>query len=234
MTNKCTQKPYCNAGSRAKDVLGIVHTDVCGPMRNLSIGGAKYLLTLIDDKTRYVFVYFLNGKDEIFTKFKEYKTMVERQTENNINILRSDNGTEFVNTAFDKYLKEEGIVRQLTVPYTPQQNGVAERFNHTLIEMARCMMVSSAADESLWAEAVNTAAYLRNRAPAKAVKTITPIEAFHGYKPAVGHLHEFGSLAIALDKRQSNKFKPKGKSIRWWVTRMRPKHIGCLIVVIGN
>ncbi|CAD7000953.1 unnamed protein product [Ceratitis capitata] len=121
--------------------------------------------------------------------------MVERQTENNINILRSDYGTEYINTAFDKYLKEEGIVRQLTVPYTPQQNGVAERFNRTLIEMARCMIVSSAADESLWAEAVNFAAYLRNRAPTKAVNNITPFEAFHGYTPAVGHLREFGSLA---------------------------------------
>lgn len=211
MKGKCTQKPFHTSETRADEVLEIIHTDVCGPMNKSSIGGAKYLLTFTDDKSRYVFVYFLKGKDEVLSKFREFHTMIERQTGKKLKVLRSDNGTEFVNNAFDDYLKNNGILRQLTVPYTPQQNGVAERFNRTLIEMARCMLVGSNLGEHLWAEAVNTAAYLRNRAPTRALDGVTPFESFYGNKPNVAHLKIFGSLAIALDKRQKGKFRPKGK-----------------------
>lgn len=120
---KCSVRPFKRSENRANELLGIIHTDVCGPMNTTSSGGAKYMLTFIDDKSRYVFVYFLKNKSEVFEKFKEFKSMVERQIDRKIKILRSDNGTEFVNGAFDNYLKENGIVRQLTVPYTPQQNG---------------------------------------------------------------------------------------------------------------
>ncbi|XP_049318346.1 uncharacterized protein LOC105224069 isoform X1 [Bactrocera dorsalis] len=211
MSNKCSQRPYNKSDSRAEEILGLIHTDVCGPMRHESIGGAKYVLTFTDDKTRFVFVYFLRRKDEVLEKFKDFKQMIECQTEKRIKMLRSDNGTEFVHNAFNKFLKEHGIVRQLTVPYTPQQNGVAERLNRTLIEMARCMVVSSGVNESLWVEAVNTAVYLRNRASTKALNAMTQYEACYGYKPVVGHLRTFGSLAIALDKKQKDKFKPRGK-----------------------
>ncbi len=126
-------------------------------------------------------------------------------------ILRSDNGAEFTNKAFDSYLRKHGIVRQLTVPYTPQQNGVAERFNRTLVEMAKCMLNGANLDETLWAEALYTAAYLRNRSPTKALPNSTPYEEFCGSKPKVSHLKVFGSKAIALNKRQKTKFAPRGK-----------------------
>uniref|UniRef100_W8AUM1 Retrovirus-related Pol polyprotein from transposon TNT 1-94 n=1 Tax=Ceratitis capitata TaxID=7213 RepID=W8AUM1_CERCA len=211
MSSKCSQRPYSSSKNKAADVLGVVHTDVCGPVNIESIGGSRYFLIFVDDRTRYIFVYFIRHKNEAFDKFKEYKAMAERQTGKKLKILRSDNGTEFVNNAFDDFLKENGILRQLTVPYTPQQNGVAERMNRTLIEMARCMMLSAGAEESLWAEAVHTAAYLRNRSPTKALDGVTPYEAWHGHKPTVAHLREFGSFAVALDKRQHNKFKARGK-----------------------
>lgn len=153
MKSKCTAKPFTQSESRATDLLELVHTDLCGPINKQSIVGSRYLLTFIDDMSRYVFVYFLKSKDETFEKFKEFKEMVERQTGRKIKCLRSDNGTEFVNNHFNTYLKEHGIVRQLTVPHTPQQNGVAERFNRTLVEMARSMLVAANLDESLWAEA---------------------------------------------------------------------------------
>lgn len=211
MSSKCTQRPYSNSQNYAADVLGVVHTDVCGPVNVASIGGARYFLTFMDDKTRYIFVYFLRHKSEVFEKFKEFKAMAERQTGEKLKILRSDNGTEFVNNIFDEYLKANGILRQLTVPYTPQQNGAAERLNRTLLEMARCMLLGAGLEQSLWGEAVSTSAYLRNRSPTKALDSVTPYEAWHGHKPTVAHLRAFGSFAVALDKRQRDKFKPKGK-----------------------
>ncbi|XP_073844139.1 uncharacterized protein, partial [Musca autumnalis] len=150
--------------------------------------------------------------NETFEKFKEFKEMVERQTGRKIKCLRSDNGTEFVNNNFNAYLKEHGIVRQLTVPHTPQQNGVAERFNRTLVEMARSMLVAANLDESLWAEAVNTAAYLRNRSPTKALDDkATPYEMWYNKRATVKHLKIFGSTAIALNKKHHHKFRAKGE-----------------------
>ncbi|GBP05381.1 Retrovirus-related Pol polyprotein from transposon TNT 1-94 [Eumeta japonica] len=126
-------------------------------------------------------------------------------------MLRSDNGREYNNKTFDLYLQEHGIVRQLTVAYTPQQNGVAERANRTLVEMSRAMLLHANLGKHLWAEAVSTAVYLRNRSPTKALLGKTPFEVWYGYKPKVGHLRVFGSYAVALDKTQKQKFDAKGQ-----------------------
>lgn len=104
-------------------MLDLIHTDVCGP----SIGGSRYFVTFIDDHSRRIFVYFMKNKSEVFEKFKLFKAMVENQHERKIKAIRSDNGREYVNTQFNKLLEDNGIQRQLTVPYTPQHNGVAER-----------------------------------------------------------------------------------------------------------
>ncbi|XP_046868715.1 uncharacterized protein LOC124461204 [Drosophila willistoni] len=123
--------------SRSSELLQLVHSDVCGPFGKKSLGGSRYFLTFIDDKSRRIFVYFLKGKDEVFGKFLEFKSLVERQKGKKLKCIRSDNGREYVNKAFDDYLKKNGILRQLTIAYTPQQNGVAERANRTLVEMSR-------------------------------------------------------------------------------------------------
>ncbi|CAD7003740.1 unnamed protein product [Ceratitis capitata] len=130
-----------------------------------------------------------------------------------IKILRSDNGREYLSKSFENFLKENGIVRQLTVPYTPQQNGVAERANRTLVEMARSMIVHSGLGECFWAEAVATAAYLQNRSVTKSLANRTPYEAWTSRKPNVSHLKVFGQLAIAIDKTEKRKFQPKGKKM---------------------
>jgi len=212
MKSKAHVMPYPNASeSRAKEKLQLVHTDVCGPFKTASIGGSHYFVTFIDDMSRRVFVYFLKGKDEVFEKFKTFKNMAEKQTGQKLKAIRSDNGREYVNKQFDQYLSENGIVRQLSTAYCPQQNGVAERFNRTLIEMARSMLCHSGLHTYLWAEAISTAAYLRNRCPTRALDDCTPYEAWTGRKPAVDHLRIFGALAVAHDKSRKNKFQPKGE-----------------------
>ena len=143
MKCKATRKPFTTSESRAAELLETIHSDLCGPMNVTSMGGSKYVLTFIDDKSRYVFIYLLKGKHKVLESFKDFKTCMELQTGKKIKILRSDKGREYVNGPFNAFLKSNGIVHQLSVPYTPQQNGVAERMNRTLIEMARCMLVGA-------------------------------------------------------------------------------------------
>jgi transposase InsO family protein len=108
-----------NPDKKKRDVLDLVHTDVCGPMQTRSLGGAFYFLLFIDDCTRYTWVYFLRRKNDVFEYFKEFRTMVEKKTRKSIKILRSDQGGEYKLGDFNKYYKDNGIVQQFTVPHTP-------------------------------------------------------------------------------------------------------------------
>lgn len=209
---KLCSLPFPQKSNRVtKEVLELVHTDVCGPMNVKSIAGNRYFLTFIDDYSRKIYVYFLQTKSQVFERFKKFQSYVECQTGHKIKSLRSDNGTEYVNKEFTKHLEKCGIKRQLTVPYTPQQNGVAERANRTIVEMAKCLLIHAGLEEFLWAEAVTTAVYLRNRCPTRALAGGTPFEAWKGHKPSVKHMRVFGSRAFALDKCTKGKFKAKGK-----------------------
>ena len=129
-----------DGGTRANKPLEIVHSDVCGPMRTTSIGGSRYFLTFIDDFLRKVWLYTLKTKGECLEKFKEFKALAENQSGHTIKAFRSDNGGEFISKAFRRFLKKHGIERQPSIPYTPEQNGVAERANRTIVEMARSMI----------------------------------------------------------------------------------------------
>ena len=120
--------------------LQIVHSDLCGPMESVSLGGSKYFVTFIDYLTRCCKVYFLEHKSEVFEAFKQYEAEMTNATQQQIQILRSDNGGEYCSAEFESYLKCKGIVHQFTVPHTPEQNGVAERTNRTLMESARTML----------------------------------------------------------------------------------------------
>jgi transposase InsO family protein len=208
---KIRVQPFTQSVNREKELLGLVHSDICGPMGTESLGGAKYFVTFIDDCSRYTETAMLRSRADVLQAFKDYKRKVENFTGRKIKKLRTDNGREYLSKNFENFLKEEGISRQLSVEYTPQQNGVAERANRTLVEMARCMMLQGNLPDSLWAEAVNTATYLRNRCATKCLNGITPFEAWSKRKPYVGFFRTIGSKAIALNKRQKRgKFQPKG------------------------
>ncbi|CAL8085699.1 unnamed protein product [Prunus armeniaca] len=190
---------------RAKNPLELVHTDLCGPMQNESIAGNKYFMLLIDDHTRMSWVYFLRHKSEALICFIKFKAMVELQCGFKVKCLRSDRGGEFLSTEFSKLLESEGMQRQLSIAYTPQQNGVVERKNRTVVEMAKAMLHDKSMPYFLWAEAVHTAVYILNRSPAKALHNITPFEAYSGRKPGIGHLKVFGSLCyvhVPPERRQ--------------------------------
>jgi hypothetical protein len=183
--------------TRASKLLELVHSDVCGPMKTTSRGGARYFVTFIDDFSRKTHVYLLKAKGEVFDKFKEYKALVENQTGMKIKTFRSDNGREFVSKKLDNFLHESGIQRQTSAPYTPQQNGVAERANRTIMECARSMIHAQGLDLEFWAKAVNTTVYIKNRCPTKALESKTPQEAWTGRKPDVSHLRVFECKTFA-------------------------------------
>ena len=156
---------------------------------------------------------FLKGKSEVFGIFKKFKALVEKQSGKQIKVLRSDRGKEYTSREFDKFCEDEGIERQLTVAYTPQQNGVSERKNRTVMEMARSMLKEKGMPNTFWAEAVYTAVYILNRCPTKAVKDKTPIEAWSGRKPSAKHLRVFGSICY-IHVPDQRRHKLEDKTIR--------------------
>lgn len=207
------RSPFSTSGAtRSEEVLGLVHSDVCGKVDTQSLSGAEYFLTFIDDKSRYTWVYVIKRKSEVFQKFVEWKALVEKSTGKRLKVLRTDNGGEYTSAEFENYLKGEGIRHELTVPKTPEQNGVAERMNRTLVETVRCMLTDGKLPKKFWAEAINTAVYIRNRGPTKAVKGMTPYEALTGKKPNVSHFRTFGCIAYAhVAKDERHKLDPKAK-----------------------
>ncbi|KAL0344260.1 UNVERIFIED_CONTAM: Retrovirus-related Pol polyprotein from transposon TNT 1-94 [Sesamum angustifolium] len=152
LQGKQHKKPFPSGTSwRAKAVLELIHTDVCGPMRTPSHEQNRYFILFIDDYSRMTWVYFMREKSEVFKVFKKFKNLVEKQSGRSIKVLRSDRGKEYNNSEFDKFCEEEGIEHQTTVSYNPQQNGVSERKNRTVMEMARSMLQE---DENLKKKAV--------------------------------------------------------------------------------
>jgi len=131
-------------------------------MPTSSISGYVYYVSFIDDYSRKTWIYFLKSKDEVFSKFKEFKALIENLSERKIKILRSDNGGEYTSTAFKSHLAKHGIIHQTSCPYTPQQNGVAERKNRHLMEVARSMMFYTNMPKRFGSDAVMTACYLIN------------------------------------------------------------------------
>ncbi|KAE9025730.1 hypothetical protein PR001_g12355 [Phytophthora rubi] len=126
--------PKCSK-TKTPRVLEVVHTDVMGPMKSTSKGGTKYILTFVDDFSRYVVAYFLKKKSEVASKLKEFMRFYEKQSGEGLMCLRSDNGTEFANKDVARICTLNGIMHQRTVPYSPQQNGVAERMNRTVARL---------------------------------------------------------------------------------------------------
>ena len=205
VVGKATRAPTPKqGGERAEHVLDLVHSDIAGPLSVKSLGGSHYFVTFIDDHSRFCFFYMLKTKDEVFQMFLRWLKFVQNQTgrqvksitarDSVLKALRTDNGGEYLSHRFTKELERHGIEHQRTVPYNPQQNGLAERFNRTLMDLVRSMLRHKKLPNKFWAEALNVAVYVRNRVTSKALPSnVTPFELLHGKKPDVSNLRVFGS-----------------------------------------
>ena len=180
--------------SKSKAPMDLVHTDVCGPVEMVSVSGYRYFMTMIDDHSRYCVVYFLKEKSEVPTKIEEYVAHVKTLFGRKPKAIRSDQGGEYSSKQLRSFYKREGISVQYTAGYSPQQNGIAERKNRSLIEMVRCMLFDARMEQRYWAEALSTAVHLQNILPTKPLDA-TPYELWTGVKPKVDHLRIFGCSA---------------------------------------
>ncbi|GAU50018.1 hypothetical protein TSUD_331710 [Trifolium subterraneum] len=141
--------------SRTKSVLEVIYSDVCGPMQVDSNGGNRYFVSFVDDHSRKLWTYLIKRKSEVFDVFKKFKAMAEKQSDHKLKVLKTDGGGEYVSKVFSEFCEAEGIVHEVIPPYTPQQNGSAERRNRTIMNMVRCMIRGKHLPKELWGEAVN-------------------------------------------------------------------------------
>ncbi|GJY83146.1 retrotransposon protein, putative, ty1-copia subclass [Tanacetum coccineum] len=169
--------------------------------------GFRYFLSIVDDYSRRVWVHFLRHKNEAFSKFKEWKQLVENQTGRKLKKLRTGNGLEFCNQDFNNLCKESGIARHLTVSGTPQQNGLAERMNRTLLNKVRCLLIQSGFPDSFWAEATVTTAYLINRSLSTALEKKTHMYLWSGHPANYEMLRIFGCVSYSYVNQ--GKLKPR-------------------------
>ncbi|GKC11231.1 putative ribonuclease H-like domain-containing protein [Tanacetum coccineum] len=186
--------------------LQMLHIDLFGPTFVRSINHKIYCLVVTDDYSRFSWVFFLATKDETSGILKTFITGIENQINHKVKIIRCDNGTEFKNNDMNQFCGMKGIKREFSIARTPQQNGVVERKNRTLIEAARTMLADSLLPTTFWAKAVNTACYVQNRVLVTKPHNKTPYELLLGRPPSISFMRPFGCLVTIL-----NTLDPLGK-----------------------
>ncbi|GJV19672.1 putative ribonuclease H-like domain-containing protein [Tanacetum coccineum] len=187
------------AVSTISEPLQLLHMDLFGPTSIRSIDHKHYSLVVTDDFSRFSWVFFLGTKDETFYILRDFITFVENQLTKKVKAIRCDNGTEFKNSNLIELCGSKGIKRDYSVARTPQQNGVAERKNRTLIEAARTMLADSKLPTMFWTEAVSTACYVLNRVLVTRPHNKTPYELLSGKVPNISHLKPFGCHVTILN-----------------------------------
>ncbi|WVZ85106.1 hypothetical protein U9M48_032061 [Paspalum notatum var. saurae] len=178
----------------------LLHMDTVGPARVASVSGKWYVLVVVDDFSRFSWVFFMDSKDEAFGFVRDLVLRLRNESHKAMRAICSDNGGEFRNSQFENFCRDLSLEHQFSSPYTPPQNGVVERKNRTLVEMARTMLDEQRTPRRFWAEAVNTACYIANRIFLRAFLGKTSYEPRFGRQPSVKHLRAFGCRCFVLKK----------------------------------
>ncbi|KAH9767789.1 hypothetical protein KPL71_011399 [Citrus sinensis] len=190
--------------------LQLLHIDLFGPSRYASLSGKFYAFVIVDDYSRYTWVLFLANKDDAIDAFRIFCKKVQNEKGYTITCIRSDHGGEFENHAFENFCNDFGIEHQFSSPRTPQQNGVVERKNRSIQEMARTTLNENSLPKYFWAEAVNTACYVLNRVLIRPNLNKTPYELWKDRKPNIGYFKVFGCKCFVLNTKDNlGKFDPK-------------------------
>lgn len=210
---KLARKPFKTREVRKFDVGESFHTDMMGPMEVESIDGTRFALVCKDEMSSYRIVFFLKQKSDAINSLTAYINHVFKVTGNKVKVMRSDNASELTDSRVQTLCSNNNITHELSAPYVPQQNGLAERENRTLVELARSMMHDVNVPKTLWPEALDTAAYVLNLIPNKKQNNVSPFELWNKKKPSYDHLHKFGSLVYgriheSLRKKWDSKARP--------------------------
>ncbi|GJU62354.1 retrovirus-related pol polyprotein from transposon TNT 1-94 [Tanacetum coccineum] len=195
----------------SKRRLQLLHMDLCGPMRVESINGKKYVLVIVDDYSRYTWTHFLRSKDETPEILIDFLTLVQRGLHAQIRIVQTDKGTGFLNKTLHAYFTKEGIRHKTSTAQTPEQNGVVEKWNRTLVGAARTMLSVANIPLYFWAEAIATTCFTQNRSLVIPRHEKTHYHIINGQKSSVKFFYIFGSLCyIVRDGENLDKVKEKG------------------------
>ena len=162
---KYAKATFSPSKNRVEGVLGLIHSDICGPMSTRALSGGEYFIAFIDDHSRKPWIYFLKTKDEVFDRSRQFKVLIENITVKTIKVLRSDNGGEYTKRDFTDFCAKEGIEREWTIPYNLEKNGVVEQKTITIVGAAKAMFYDQYLPRYLWKEAWNTIVYIQNRIP---------------------------------------------------------------------
>nr|GFA57205.1 integrase, catalytic region, zinc finger, CCHC-type, peptidase aspartic, catalytic [Tanacetum cinerariifolium] len=208
---KSKKKPYKpKSEDTNQKKLYLLHMDLCGPMRVVSVNGKKYILFIVDDYSRFTWVKCLRSKDEDPDFIIKFLNMIQVRLKAPVRRIRTDNETEFVNQTLREYCEKVGISHERFVARSSQQNGVVKRRNRTLIEAARTMLIYAQALLFLWAEAVATACYIQNRSIIHLRYGKTPYELLHDKLLDLSFLHVFDALCYPTnDSENLGKLQPK-------------------------
>ena len=188
--------PFQISGSRATKCFEVIHSDVWGISPVISHAQYKYFVTFIDDYSRFTWIYFLRSKSEVLQVFQTFIVYVETQFTSVIKVLRSDSGGEYMSNEFQAFLTQKGILSQRSCPYTPQQNGLAERKNRHLLDVVRTLLLESSVPPKFWVEALSAAVYLINRLPSQTLNLDSPYFRLYGHPPDYKHLRIFGCVCF--------------------------------------
>jgi len=213
---KHTRASYISRGLRSVNPFVLIHSDVwTSPI--ISVSGMKYFVTFIDCYSRMTWLYLMKHKSEVLNCFKDFCACVKNQFNAHVQIIRTDNGTEYLNNEFKSFLSTEGILHQTSCPDTPPQNGVAERKNRHLLEVTRSLMYTMNVPKFLWSEAVMTATHLINRMPSRVLGMKTPCEVLFGENVFIVPPKVFGCTCFVRDHRPS-------------VGKLDPQAVKCIFV----
>ncbi|KAI3688864.1 hypothetical protein L2E82_46759 [Cichorium intybus] len=189
----------------------LLHLDVWGPYKVLTVDGCRFFLTVVDDFTRATWVYLLKSKDEVFSSVFSLFKILQNQFGIKVKVIRSDNGTEFINNRMKMFCTNEGIVHQTTCAYTPQQNGVVERKHRHILNVARSLIFEAGLPFKYWGDAVLTSVFLINRTPSSVLNGKTPYELVYKRSPKLDFLRVFGCLCFATKLNVSDKFSERAE-----------------------
>lgn len=184
---------------RTEGLFEMVHVDLWGPYSVENVCSVKYMLTIVEDFSRMIWIYLLNSKDQVAGILRDYVVMIKTQFHKDIQQVRSDNGSEFVNKRVYDLFAQNGILHQRSCPYTPQQNGVVERRHRSLMNTARALMFCSGLPMKFWPHSLLMATWLSNRTPSRVIDWNTPYEILFMDQPDFSMLKPFGCLAHAVD-----------------------------------
>ena len=204
------KEPMTGTRNKTVNLLQHIHSDVCGPMETPTQSRERYFVTFIDEASGRLAVSLIRSKADVLENFVGYRQRAEKDTGMEIKSLRTDGGGEYVNRRFTTYLREAGIVKVSTPPYTPAKNGIAERANRTLTEAARCMLQDTGLGNEYWGHAILAATHIINRMPSRAHAGKSPYEIWTGDKPYIGHFRVFGCpMHVLIPGETRRKLDPK-------------------------